>query len=85
MILKVKSTAVNIGTGGSASAVSDASLVSVINTGIGASKVTINETVTKEVWIAAGERVVIAKDPTATIEASVSANVYASAIAYSVS
>lgn len=85
MILKVKSTATNIGTGGAPSTVSDASVVSVINTGTAPSMITIAGTTSAEVWIAAGERVVIEKEPNATLVATVSANVYASAIAYSVS
>lgn len=85
MILKVKSNSTNIGTDGSASTVNDASVVTVLNTGTAPSKVTISSTPSTEVYVGAGERVIIEKDKSETLTATVSAVVYASAIGYNIS
>ena len=85
MILKLKSTSTNIGTDGSASTVNDASVVTVLNTGTAPSKVTVSSTPSTEVYVGAGERVIIEKDKSETLTATVSAVVYASAIGYNIS
>lgn len=70
MILKPLSTAVNIQAG--ASNVSSATLVSVVNTNAGA--VLIVNSNGNTVYIAAGERVMIQKNPTETLQATTGAS-----------
>ena len=79
MILKLKSTSVDIGT--TPGTVDNASVVSVINTTASPVVIDVNG---NSAHIAAGERVVFEKEPTHVIGAG-AALVYASAIAYSVS
>lgn len=70
MILKPLSAAVNIQAG--ASAVSDATLVSVVNTNAGA--VLIVNSNGNTVYIAGGERVMIQKSPAETLQATTGAS-----------
>ena len=79
MILKLKSTFVDIGT--NPGTVDNASVVSVINTTTSPVLIDVNG---NNAYIAAGERVVFEKEPAHVIGAG-AALVYASAIAYSIS
>ncbi len=80
MIVKPLSAAVNIQP--AASAVSDATLVSVLNTNTGA--VLIVNSNGNTVYIAAGERVMIQKSPTETLQATTGASsaVWATSVAF---
>lgn len=79
MILRALSTAVDINS--AADDVDSATLVSVVNTGTAA--VLITNSNGNQVYIAAGERVVIEKDSTETLDATAgAASVWASKVAY---
>lgn len=54
--------------------VDGASLVSIINTSAGVVYITVNDTIPTRIGIAAGERVLLEKDYTVTIQASTAAN-----------
>lgn len=78
-IIKPTGVAADINAG--ANTVSDASLVSIYNTGNGFSLV--NAATGFNVWIAAGERIVVEKDNTDALDATGgSASVWATPIAY---
>lgn len=78
-IIKPTGVAADINAG--ANTVSDASLVSIYNTGNGFSLV--NTATGFNVWIAAGERIVVEKDNTDALDATGgSASVWATPIAY---
>jgi hypothetical protein len=80
MILKPKGAAANIQT--AASALSNATLVSVVNTNTTAAL--IENSNGNEVYIAAGERVLIEKEPAETLEATTGATaaVWATSVAF---
>jgi hypothetical protein len=78
-ILKATSVAVNINAG--ANTVSDATLVSVINTTASATQV-VDQATGNNIYIGAGERVFIEKASDSNLEAPDAGPVWASAVAY---
>lgn len=82
MILKLKSPPVDLN--GTGNAVNSASVVSIINTNSTFTLITIVSS-GYAVHVAAGERVVLEKDPADELTSSQTTGVHASAIAYSIS
>jgi len=85
-IIKPLTTAVDINSG--ASNVSSSKLVSVLNPGAGAVKITStphgdsNYSSASEVYVGAGERIVIKKESDQTLQADGSGSVWASGVAF---
>jgi hypothetical protein len=82
MILKLKSSPVDLN--GTGNTVNSASVVSIINTNASFTLITIASS-GYAVHVAAGERVVVEKDPTEELISSETTGVHATAIAYSIS